>query len=497
MNDPRRRWWPRLRPGPEVVLILGRGIGCAAAFLIPVALARVFDPTDFGTYKQLFLIFATLYYIAQAGMAESLFYFVPRDRAGGGRYAVNSILALALMGLLTFAGLLLLAPRVASFMANPALVEGIPWIGLFLLLMLASAGWEILLMARGRYRSAAFAYAGSDVVRALALTLPGVLLGSVTAVIWGAIAFAVLRIGATIATLVREFPGALAPDGAFFGRQLAYALPFGAAVVVEILQANLHQYVVSAKVEPAVFAIYAVGCLQIPLIDLVAGPSGNVMMVRMSEKGVGPAGMLALWHGTIRKLAFVFLPLAAFLMVSARDLIEALFTSRYAASAPLFVAWSATVVLASLPTDCVLRVHAGTRYLLAVNVARLLVVIASIGLLMRGFGLVGAVLATFLGQVVAKGAMLWRIGRLLHAGPVRLLPWGSLLSSAAVAIGAALPVLFAGPFLGASPMVRLAADTVIFGVAGLLLFLLLGGRPATFPRLPLRSSESCAVSQAS
>ena len=495
MSEGRRRF-PRLSFGPEVVLILGRGVGCAAAFLIPVALARIFDPADFGTYKQLFLIFATLYYIAQAGMAESLFYFVPRDRDGGGRYAVNSRRALAVMGALTCAAIVGAAPRIAASMENPALAAGIPWIGAFLLLMLASAGWEIALMARGRYRDAAFAYAGSDIVRALALTLPGVILGSVTAVLWGALAFAVLRLAATLVTLRREFP-ALAPDRALFRRQLAYAVPFGAAVLVEILQQNLHQYVVSAQVEPAVFAIYAVGCLQIPLIDLIAGPSGNVMMVRMSEKGIGPAGMLALWHGTVRKLAFVFLPLAAFLMVAAKDLIETLFTARYAASAPIFVAWSATVVLCCLPTDCVLRVHAGTRYLFAVNVARLVAVIVSIGPLMKAFGLIGAALATLVGMAVAKGAMLWRISRLLEAGPVRLLPWGSLASSAAVGLGAALPVLFAGPFLGGSPVVRLAADTVIFAAAGLLLFLLLGGRPKTAPPLSVRSSGSCAVSQAS
>jgi O-antigen/teichoic acid export membrane protein len=480
-----------------MVLILGRGLGCAASFLIPVALARVFDPAGFGTYKQLFLIFATLYYIAQAGMAESLFYFVPRDRDGGGRYAVNSVLALAAMGVLTCVLLVAFAPRIAGFMGNPALRSGIPWIGVFLLLMLVSSGWEILLMARGRYRQAAVAYAGSDILRALALTLPGVIFGSVAAVLWGAIAFALLRIGATVATLLRGSPGAARPDGELFRRQLAYAMPFGAAVVVEILQTNLHQYVVSAQVAPAVFAIYAVGCLQIPLIDLVAGPSGNVMMVRMSEPGAGPAARLALFHGTIRKLAFVFLPLAAFLMVSARDIIETLFTARYAASAPIFVAWSATVVLAALPTDCVLRVHAGTRDLLVINVVRLLAVIGSIVPLMRAFGLIGAALATALGLVVAKGAMLWRIGRLLEAGPVRLLPWGTLLSAAAVAAGATLPVLFAGPFLGAWPLLRLAADTVLFGAAALLLFLLLRGRTAADPPIPLRSTGSCAVSQAS
>ncbi|HET8948356.1 MAG TPA: oligosaccharide flippase family protein [Candidatus Polarisedimenticolia bacterium] len=486
-----------LRLSPEVTLILGRGVGCAATFLIPVALARAFDPADFGTYKQLFLIFATLYYIAQIGMAESLFYFVPRDRDGGARHAVNSVLALAGMGVVTLLGLWAFAPRVATLMANPALQDGIPWIGLFLFLMLISSGWEILLMARGRYRPAAFAYAGSDVLRALALTLPGVLLGSVRAVLYGAVAFALVRVAATVFTLRREFPRGLAPDAAVFRRQLAYTLPFGAAVMVEILQTNLHQYVVSAKVTPAIFAVYAVGCLQIPVIDLISGPSGNVMMVRMAAPGTTPAAGLALFHGTIRKLALVFFPMAAFLMVSARDIIEALFTSRYAASAPIFVAWSATVVLAAIPTDCVLRVHGRTRDLFLINIVRLCVVIGSISLLMRVFGLVGAALATFLGVAVAKGAMLLRIGRLLEAGPVRLLPWGALASAGAIAAGAALPVIAAGPFLGGSPFLRLAADGLLFGAAGLLLFLLLGRRPAAAPPLPVGSSESCAVSQAS
>ena len=59
-------------------------VGFAAAFAIPVVLARIFDQAAFGTYKQLFLIYATLYGLAQLGAAESLYYFVPREPAAGG-----------------------------------------------------------------------------------------------------------------------------------------------------------------------------------------------------------------------------------------------------------------------------------------------------------------------------------------------------------------------------------------------------------------------------
>ena len=51
--------------------------------------------------------------------------------------------------------------------------------------------------------------------------------------------------------------------------QWAYALPFALAVGIEVIQPNFHQYVVASRFDAATFAIYAVGCLQIPLVDLI------------------------------------------------------------------------------------------------------------------------------------------------------------------------------------------------------------------------------------
>jgi O-antigen/teichoic acid export membrane protein len=62
-------------------------------------LARVLEPADFGAYRQLFLLYGTLYAIAQVGMAECLYYFLPRDREHAGRFAANSALMLGGVGL--------------------------------------------------------------------------------------------------------------------------------------------------------------------------------------------------------------------------------------------------------------------------------------------------------------------------------------------------------------------------------------------------------------
>src|SRR3989338_6047486 len=79
---------------PALLLMSGRAIGFVAVFFLPVVLVRIFDQAEFGTYKQLFLIYSTVYGIAQLGMAESLFYFLPIAPKEAGKYVTNSMLVL-------------------------------------------------------------------------------------------------------------------------------------------------------------------------------------------------------------------------------------------------------------------------------------------------------------------------------------------------------------------------------------------------------------------
>ena len=76
---------------PALLLVAGRSVGLAASFAIGIVLARLFDPAVFGTYKQFFLVYATLYGVLQLGMAESLYYFVPRQPEHTGRYVANAM----------------------------------------------------------------------------------------------------------------------------------------------------------------------------------------------------------------------------------------------------------------------------------------------------------------------------------------------------------------------------------------------------------------------
>src|SRR5205823_5179513 len=111
------------------------------------------------------------------------------------------------------------------------------------------------------------------------------------------------------------------------------------------------------------------------------------------------------------KLALVFFPLVGLLAVNANALITVLFTKDYAASVPIFMVWSLSILFASIQTDGVMRVFAQTRFLFVVNVLRLGILVAVMHLFLARFHLLGAVLVTLVGIVFAKTAALARIRR--------------------------------------------------------------------------------------
>jgi O-antigen/teichoic acid export membrane protein len=471
--------------GPALWLVVGRSIGFAATFVVPLVLVRLFDQETFGTYKLLFLVYGTLFGLAQLGVAESLYFFVPKRPLDAGRLAANAAITLVAVGFGCAAALTVAAPAIGRWLANPALAATLPLIGVFLGLMLASALFEIVLVARDRYRAAAWTYAVSDVARAGFVLVPALLIGGLRGLLLGAVAFAALRLAVMLWVFARGLDLRLRPSVARWREQWIYTLPFALAVGLEVVQANLHNYVVAARFDPAVFAIYAVGCLQIPLVEVLTTSSANVMMVAMAGDGAERAGgALALWHDTIRRLALVIFPLVAFLVALAPEVITVLFTRQYLASVPVFQLWTFALVFAVPCVDAVLRARAQTRFLLGLNVLRLAMVIALIGWCLQAFGLPGAVLAMLAATAATRVMAIARLARLLGVGAGTVLPWRSLLVTGACAVVAVAPALWFARAIPMPPLLALLGGAAIYAAVYPVFCLRLVGGTTVAPSIP-------------
>src|SRR5438094_274888 len=325
---------------PALMLMCGRAVAVAVTFFVPAVLARQFSQTEFGTYKQFVLITGTLYGIGQFGLSECLFYFLPANPTKAGRYTLNSLAMLGVMGCLFAAALTLNASRVARWVNNEPLTAYMPLAGLYLIFFLMGTVLEITMINRKNFRLATATYVLSDVLRAAFLILPALITASLGWMLISAVVFCAMRVAAAMAYLRTEFGRELRFDLGVLREQAGDAIPFSCAVIVQI-----------------------------------------------------------------------------------------------------FMVWSLSILFSAFPTDGVLRTFAENRWLFITNVVRLVMLLALMNWFIFSFYLMGAVLITLTGMLLAKVMHLSRIKMLLKVSLAELLPWRSLGGIVMVSMVSAIPVI--------------------------------------------------------
>lgn len=390
-------------------LVLARLFTAGLTVCIPFVLARAMTLAEFGTYKQLFLIAMTLYLLMPFGVVQSLYYFMPRadsKRPFVGQTLVYTLLAGAVAGLL----LIGLTGVIGHTFKNPDMVHYRWAVGAYTAFLIASSPLEISLTSQGKTHWSAFCYLGSDIIRAGAMTLPVLLGYGLQGCMWSIAALMAVRTVITWVLLLKTTQGPLFEKKLFFA-QVAYAAPFGAAMLLSVPQQYLHQYAVSVLVAPALYAIYTIGCFQLPVVDLLYTPTSEVLMVQLGEldkAGRMEEGVHAFREATAR-LAFFFLPLSAFLFAVAPEFIVALFGAKFASAVPLFRISVIGVALTIFPMDGVLRARHQTRHIFIAYLVKALVTVPLVYFGATRFGMIGAISSYAITEVIGKAMLMVRV----------------------------------------------------------------------------------------
>ena len=136
-------------------------------------------------------------------------------------------------------------------------------------------------VAQAQHLTAAVTYAVSDIVRTLLFVIPALAFGSLRAVFIGATVFAGLRLVvdarralARVRTRLPDRPRALA--AAAWPTRCRSRWPSASRSSSSTTTSTSSP----SRFDAATFAIYAVGCLQIPLVDLIVTSTVNVLMVQ-------------------------------------------------------------------------------------------------------------------------------------------------------------------------------------------------------------------------
>jgi O-antigen/teichoic acid export membrane protein len=460
-------------------LLIAKVLAFALSIALPLLLVRRLSRQEFGLYKQAFLVVGTALALLPLGFQMSAFYFLPREKDRQGQIILNILLFHLLMGGLGALVLVLFPQLLTSLFHSAEIVGYAPVIAAVIFFWVVSSYLEVVSVAHQEARLSTIFIISAQLTKTFLLLLAAITFGSVRALIYAALVQGILQTFILLLYLRSRFPRFwVSFDWAVLRMQLSYALPFGFAGLLFTLQTDLPNYFVSNQFDAATFAIYAIGCFNIPLVGMLSESVGAVMIpqVSMLEKQGDHHEILALAARVARKLALVYLPLYAFLIVMGREFLTALFTRQYAASWPIFAINLTLLPLSIFVSDPIMRAYAEHRQFLPKLYSALVVLL--FGALWLGtsrFGLVWAISAVVGVSIIGRAATWIKIGTILG---IRLRDVKLLKDVGKIAIAAAVSALATGlvrPALsGLPPFSALVVCAAVFGVIFLAGILLLG-----------------------
>ncbi len=397
--------------------MLAKTVAFAFSLALPMLLVRRLDQTQFGVYRQLFLIVGTSVTVLPLGFSMSAFYFLPREPERRRETVLNILIYNTIVGGLACGAFLWWPVLLDLIFHQPGLTGYAHLIGLVILLWIVSQALEIIPIAHGEMKLASVMTMSVQLTRTAIYLAAVIGFGSVRALIWAAVLQGCLQTGVLWWYLQSRFGGFWRHfDGSLMRRQLSYAVPLGLAGILYTMQTDLHGYFVSNRLGAAVFAIYSVGTVDLPLMTMLQEATNTVLIPRVSYlQHIGDTREIVLLLArATRKLAAVYFPAYALLAVVAPDLISFVFTRHYLPSVPVFRINLTLLLVSVLLQDPLFRAYQDQRFFLI----RLRVILG--GLLVAGlyfgtslFGPVGAISAVVLVTAAERIAMSVRFGRIL------------------------------------------------------------------------------------
>jgi O-antigen/teichoic acid export membrane protein len=462
------------------LLAASRAAGQVLNALVGIVVVRFISQEDYGTFRQVYLLFATLVVLTDLGLTESLYYFLPRNPGQRRKLMLRSTWVVGLAQVGGGLAMLLGAGALGRFFNNAGLAHYVGLLAVYIGLSAVTRLWEVQLVAEQRVPLAALVAGGSEALKVGLMFVSLAVQPGIGGLMWALVAGAGLKALGYGWFLLREFAkggpaGGATNEGGDSGEQFRYAMGLWVPAILNTLAMQAHQFIVGYSFTPAEYAIYSVACFQVPLVGVLTTSIIEVMLVRVTEaRAQGrEEEVKRVWHQASTKSLLVFIPIATGLAVAAQPLITLLFTPAYAAAAPLFAILMISLPLNAVFTNNLLRAYGAMTDYAKFYTARLLLGLA-LGIAgVAWLGMWGVALSSVVTLYVIVGWQLTRVAELLRVSFATVLPWGGIGKIILASVLAAMP---AGACVWwiAWPGAAVTAALASYGVAYALLALKMG-----------------------
>lgn len=473
------------------IISIGRLAITLSHFMAYAILSYVFSKTEYGAYRQVWLVYNTMLFILSLGLPTSISYFIPQMK-GPDRKAlhVQSFFLLAVTGLILGLILFFGGPLISAGLKNPGLEELLRYFSLVPILTFPTLYYQELFICLNKEVTATklsliFAFG-----HLFSLTFPLLFGWSIKEIFISFTLFSLIRLIVVSLFIFRPFQQIdMEWHFTLLRKQLKYAIPLGLATIVAILNKQIDKFIISSVFSLTQFATYMNGAFEIPLIGIITGSITAVLIpefVRLwTQKD--SRGIIQIWHSSLRRVALIFYPLTGFLMVYAPEFITLLFSQKYAQSSGIFRIYLLSLLTRITNFGAILLSIGLSAYILRYAAASLLLNILLNLLFIKIIGFPGPAVASV---IVIHGINLIQLNRISKETQIpfkNIMPWKTLGQLCLISFIAACGSAVIKHFLPVHTQVlSLLSGCVVFIIIFLGLGLIFGIITRNDLHLPLR-----------
>lgn len=450
-------------------LLFAKVVGFVFSFLLPFLVVRFLAQESVGVYRQIFQVVINAAGILPLGVGMSAYYYLSREPEKRPAAIFNILIFNFAVGALAFAALAVFPGLIGGLFHSPEITRLAPLIGLVIWFWITGAFLETVAVANQESKIATVFIILAQFTKSALMIGAVMIFSTVSSIVVAALVQALVQTVVLLVYLNSRFPRFwTAFDLRFLREQLVYALPYGLAGLLWTLQTDIHNYFVGYKFSAADYAVYAYGCFQLPLVTMLTESVSSVLIPRMSR--LQAAGdnreIIRLTTRAMQKLAFFFLPMYVFLMITAQTFIVTLFTRNYERAVPIFMINLTLLPIYVWISDPIVRAFKELgRFLLILRVFILVAMVAALWFGIGNFELTGMIAVVVVAAFFERVVSTWVIARKLGFRVADLPLLGGVLRTSVCAVVAGAATFFAyreiGPALARFGS-ELARDTFGF-----------------------------------
>lgn len=404
-------------------LTIGRGIVMLTMFVMPLVLTRCLTVSDYGVFSQFFTLYQVLYMMFAFGTQTNIFFFCPEGHEEKqGVYLGNTLLVLCALGVAS--ALLLSLPPVAHALFGDSALSRYQ---LLVVLCIAFAvPINIVAPIYSVREDKAMAIAYPTVValsRIVVIILVAAIWHDIRLIMMGMVVYQVMM--TLVAVWYTRRVGRLSVEWSTLKRQMAYSLPFGAAVTLQLLS-NYFDKIASVRLlSPENYAVYSVAFFSIPGINQIVDSLAQVNIINMSKcyQAHEFARIMPLYREFVRKVASFSTPVILCAALYSEEIVGLLFAKEYASAAVYFRIYSLTFLLSMFGAGTVLRSVGKTRLSMYAFIISCVIGLPLTVFLIQRYAVAGAITAAVINIILPRILQMIYEVRVMRATFASYLPW--------------------------------------------------------------------------